>query len=349
MTFLIRDIGGNWREPAEIGYSSESSLQSIIAEHPSLLPEVSTNAVSCREFYSAAGPIDVITVDTNGAITVVECKLATNPQSRREIVGQVMDYASRLWQLDVDEFDRLWSKASGKSLFVGFLDEEDRVHNALMENLATGRFNLILAVDRINEDLKRITEYLNSITLPSVGVMLAEFTHATEGELEILSPRFFGADIVDAKMNKDTARKSRWTPELYLEWCNKFDPENETKAAAFIAALNEAGFYVGRGSASTPSLNCGITSSNSSRRWPIAMYTSEGRGAIFEVRFSDFKNQPEIASKMIQNLSEIPKIAIPLDEVKESGYSRRPNILLGECSLEALEQIPFAVSRAFES
>jgi hypothetical protein len=260
-----------------------------------------------------------------------------------------MDYASRLWQLDVDEFDRLWTRASGKSLFVGFSDEEDRVRNALTENLTTGRFNLILAVDRINEDLKRITEYLNSVTLPSVGIMLAEFTHATEGNLEILSPRFFGADIVDAKINNDTARKNRWSPELYLEWCNKFDPENETKAAAFIAALNDAGFYVGRGSASTPSLNCGIASSNSSRRWPIAMYTNEVRGAIFEVRFSDFKAQPDIAKKMIQNLSEIPNIAIPLDEVKAAGYTRRPNILFSECSIEMLEQIPFAVSRAFES
>lgn len=345
MTFLVRDVNGSWREPVDTGYESEASLQAILAEHPSLLPGVSAEAVACRELYSNVGPVDVVTVDSDGAITVVECKLATNAQSRREIIGQVMDYASRLWQLNADEFDRLWTRANGTSVFSLLSDEENRIRTSVEENLKVGRFNLVLAVDRINEDLKRITEYLNEITQPSVGVMLCEFTHAMEGNTEILAPRYFGADLVAIKTVKSGTVRHEWTPEEFLSWCEENDPQGATKVAELIAALSGAGFYVGRGRAMTPSLNCGLMLS-SGQRWPIAMYTSVERGALLEVRFSDFKKQPELAERMVKLISEIPNQNIPLDVVVDSGFTRRPNVSIRDFDSEALATIPGAVASA---
>jgi hypothetical protein len=64
---LIRQGDGTWREPA------------YAAEHPDLIPGVSAAAKSCREFGSEVGPADIVVVDANGDLTLVECKLATNP------------------------------------------------------------------------------------------------------------------------------------------------------------------------------------------------------------------------------------------------------------------------------
>lgn len=72
--------------------------------HPELIPGASPGARPCREFQSEVGPADIVVVDVMTEGTLVECKLASNPQIRREIVGQMFDYASRLWKMDVDDF-----------------------------------------------------------------------------------------------------------------------------------------------------------------------------------------------------------------------------------------------------
>jgi RecB family endonuclease NucS len=42
------------------------------------------------------GRIDVLAIDADGEISICECKRASNPGSRREVVGQVLEYAGWL-------------------------------------------------------------------------------------------------------------------------------------------------------------------------------------------------------------------------------------------------------------
>lgn len=187
MTLLIRTTGeGTWREPSGRGYDNEAALQAILAEHPDLVPGVDGAAIACREFESTVGPADVVILDGEGAITVVECKLRTNAEARRTVVGQVLDYASRLWQMDVDEFELRWRRADGgRDPFEQLGEDPTRLRETVAANLSAARFNLVLAVDVINDDLRRIVEYLNTITKPTTGVMLVEFTRYHEGDQEI--------------------------------------------------------------------------------------------------------------------------------------------------------------------
>ena len=46
---------------------------------------------------SGTGKADVVIVDASGDITVVECKLAANPEIRRRVVGQLLAYSSAIW------------------------------------------------------------------------------------------------------------------------------------------------------------------------------------------------------------------------------------------------------------
>ena len=91
--FLIRNAGGPWQTPSLFGYSDEAALQTILAEHPELLPGLEAPAVACTEFESGVGPADVVVVTDEGRFWLVECKLARNRQVRREVIGQVLDYA----------------------------------------------------------------------------------------------------------------------------------------------------------------------------------------------------------------------------------------------------------------
>ena len=101
---LFRAPDGSWSEPSTRGYVDEDALQALLAAHPDLLPGVTGDPAVCREFQSGVGPADLVVVDAEGSITLVECKLAANRQVRREVIGQVLDYASRLWRMPVEAF-----------------------------------------------------------------------------------------------------------------------------------------------------------------------------------------------------------------------------------------------------
>ena len=77
----------------------EDRLQALLAEHPALLPVDEIEPAFAplvllgREVPCEAGSIDAVFVSPGGYVTLVEAKLWDNPEARREVVGQVLDYA----------------------------------------------------------------------------------------------------------------------------------------------------------------------------------------------------------------------------------------------------------------
>jgi len=110
---LLRVDGGQWSPPATTGYGSESEMQRLLAAQPALLPGVGDGARAVTKFGTRVGPSDIVVVGMDGDITVVECKLASNEEARRKIVGQVFDYAARMWKMPVAEFEARWIQRSG--------------------------------------------------------------------------------------------------------------------------------------------------------------------------------------------------------------------------------------------
>jgi hypothetical protein len=49
----------------------------------------------CKELRTDAGRIDAVFINERGRLTIVECKLWKNPQARREVVAQTLDYFPR--------------------------------------------------------------------------------------------------------------------------------------------------------------------------------------------------------------------------------------------------------------
>lgn len=95
-----------------------------------------------------SGPIDVLLVSSYGRIGIVETKLSYNPQKRREVVAQVLDYALSLQDVERDELPTL-----PDSEFVP--DEID-----LSDGLASGKFLLIIAGDALDPRALRLSQSL---------------------------------------------------------------------------------------------------------------------------------------------------------------------------------------------
>jgi len=152
----VRQQGGKWTAPSSYGYINEAELQQILFDQPSLIEGVSSRAIPVRELTMSVGRADVVMVDTDGTITIVECKLATGPDIRRTIVGQVLDYAARLAELTPTVFAEHWQRRGGQPLDQFFDGQPEESRRAFEANLEAGVFTLVLAVDSINTDLRRI-------------------------------------------------------------------------------------------------------------------------------------------------------------------------------------------------
>ena len=204
---LIRHGGSSWHLPEVRAYGNEAHLEEILAEKPQILPGVGAGAAVVHQLQvPGTGPADLVAVDPFGAITVCECKLASNPEIRRTVVGQVFAYASGLWRLSYEQFDSAWRSRSEDhaSLFVSVWsdengDVEEEFRSVVAQNLADGNFRLILAVDSITSELRRIVEYLNAHTRTGTAVIALELGYGQESGVEVLIPRVYGVELAANK------------------------------------------------------------------------------------------------------------------------------------------------------
>lgn len=156
------------------GAVSEASLQQIIHDHPACLPisEVDplfANPVPvCMELNTPAGPIDNFLITPTGLPVLVECKLWRNPEGRREVVGQILDYAKELGRWSSSDLQRETArrlKGHGNVMLdlvrrAGHEVDEIEFNDALTHNLRRGRFLLLIVGDGIREGVEAIAEYL---------------------------------------------------------------------------------------------------------------------------------------------------------------------------------------------
>lgn len=152
----------------------EDYIQALVHAHPTILPigevdPIFVGAVPvCRELSTPAGSIDNLLVTPSGLPVLVECKLWRNAEARREVVGQILDYAKELARFTVSDLQREVSKATGGGP-TALLDmiraaepavDEVQFNDNLTANLRRGRFLLLLVGDGIRERVEAIAEYL---------------------------------------------------------------------------------------------------------------------------------------------------------------------------------------------
>lgn len=154
---------------------SENVIRDMVFDNPAILPidEVDpgygTLVPVARELnVPGVGRIDALFVDDRGRLVVVEAKLWRNPQARREVVGQILDYARELARWTYEDLQREVSSATkrqGNVLFdlvreAGGQNDEARFVDQVSRDLQAGRFLLLIVGDGITEGTQRIGEFL---------------------------------------------------------------------------------------------------------------------------------------------------------------------------------------------
>jgi len=156
-------------------FYNENWIQKICFETPSLLPieeiEPSFNGMIpvCRELSTASGFVDLIYINEYGFITIGECKLWRNPEARRKVIGQILDYAKDLSKWDYDKFESECLKArkgNEKKLFDIVQEyypeiEEHIFIDNVQSNLKKGRFLLSVIGDGIRENMEELANYIH--------------------------------------------------------------------------------------------------------------------------------------------------------------------------------------------
>lgn len=154
----------------------EATIQSIVQAYPSCLPIAEIDPLFagpvpiCTELNTPAGPIDNLMVTPSGLPVLVECKLWRNPEGRREVVGQILDYAKELSRWSSSDLQREVSrrlKREGNAVLqivrdAGHEVDEIGFNDALTLNLRRGRFLLLVVGDGIREGVEAIAEYLQA-------------------------------------------------------------------------------------------------------------------------------------------------------------------------------------------
>jgi hypothetical protein len=98
----MKRISFSKNAPESAAYD-EAWLQRLIMSHPRVLPVDQIERAFedlipiCMELPTTSGGyLDNLLITPRGDLALIECKLWRNPEARREVVGQIIDYAKDL-------------------------------------------------------------------------------------------------------------------------------------------------------------------------------------------------------------------------------------------------------------
>lgn len=207
-TIILRDLTGadsaqklsrvRLRKGSEGAAYDEAWLQKLIMAQPGLIPVGHIEPVFldmvpvCTELPMKAGFADNLFITPTGHIALIECKLWRNPKATREVVAQIIDYASELATWSYEQLEGAVKRSTlanapmnqkPGSLFeiVSPTGDSDEVafHDAVSRNLKLGRILLLIVGDGIREGLETLTDFLHRnaglhFTLSIVEIALFE-------------------------------------------------------------------------------------------------------------------------------------------------------------------------------
>jgi hypothetical protein len=237
---FVLKADGELVEMRQEGYLTEGHLQQLLADYPSVLagdqmnPAAPRRWVLVRKEAGLAGEeggsdrwsLDHLFLDQEAIPTIVEVKRSSDTRIRREVVGQMLDYAANAVVYLPVERIRTWFEEQ-----CGERDPAEALREALGAdldaetfwtqvgtNLIAGRVRLVFVADAIPPELRRIVEFLNSQMNPAevVGVEVQQYV-GRDGT-KTLVPRVIGrtADAERAKGTGAPRPEYRWDQAAFF-------------------------------------------------------------------------------------------------------------------------------------
>jgi hypothetical protein len=250
-------------------YESEDQLQALLEDNPELLlgetaesQSPSKYLVIVREAGVPEAPggsdrwfLDHLFLDGEGVPTLVEVKRSTNSQIRREVVGQMLDYAANIlahWPPGRmrDEFEARCEQAVPPIVPADVLREISEVDyeeywTRVKTNLDAKRLRLLFVADHIPASLQTIVEFLNE-QMKATEVLAVEVKqHRGEGQT-VLTTQIIGRTST-AQHTKSVREKREWNDELALAELRRSAEEGSGSPEAVAVADRLLGWASSRG------------------------------------------------------------------------------------------------------
>ena len=175
--------------PDEDGNRREAFIQNLIHDHPTLIPMAEIEPAFsplisvCKELPTPAGYLDNLWITPWGGLVFGEAKLVRNPQARREVVAQALDYASGVAEWTFDDLEaavrkalkqpsfKLWSLVEAETDLT-----EEQFTDAVQRRLRTGQLLLLIIGDGIREGVEALTAHLQLHAGLHVGLALLDLS-----------------------------------------------------------------------------------------------------------------------------------------------------------------------------
>lgn len=180
------DPGGKAVAMHPTPYDSEEEFQSLLARYPELLAGEQIDRENPRRWLLVGREIGVsdeedaqgrrwsldhLFIDQDGIPTLVEVKRQGDSRLRREVIGQVLDYAAhaRFWTntLLSQEFEKTCRKEGRDptEVLASFAKEKSADPEAfwaeIQKHLRDGDMRLVFFADSVPSELQRVVEFLN--------------------------------------------------------------------------------------------------------------------------------------------------------------------------------------------
>lgn len=368
--FLVRDD----QELVELtasAYDSEDLLQSLLERYPNLLAGDQIDSTAPRRWLlvkreapvpadadgSARWSLDHLLLDQEGIPTLVEVKRSSDTRIRREVVGQMLDYAANgvvYWPVEtVRAMYEARVRSEGHDPAGELVDrlgpelDPEAFWTAVKVNLQAGRIRLIFIADEIPPELRRVVEFLNN-QMQFAEVLAIEVRQYVGGNFRGLVPRLLGqTEQGNRKKNSGTALGARtWDQATLLA---EIEQRHGTAQAGVARRLIEwarsigAQLVWGHGTKDGSVIVGSIVGTRP--RWLFGIYTY---GKV-ELQFQSLQNRPEF--EPVDRRRELQRRlnAISGVSIADASLTKRPSfslaLLEGETAFQAfIDAISWAAS-----
>ncbi|MGI9043948.1 MAG: hypothetical protein ACR2GK_07450 [Gemmatimonadaceae bacterium] len=252
--FLIQDGGGLLRL-SEQPYDSEDLLQQLLAQYPEVLAGEDHGGqprkwlLVKREMAVPGDPsgsprwsLDHLFLDQTGIPTLVEVKRSSDTRLRREVVGQMLDYAANAvayWPVERLEADfHATARSAGndpEALLMELAGDQgsEAFWQRVKTNLQAGKVRLVFVADEIPVELRRIVEFLNEQMDPA-EVIAVEVRQFVGQGVRSLVPRVIGQTVEAQTKKAASSSHEPWTPAAFLARVRNSSGDAEAEAVQRI-------------------------------------------------------------------------------------------------------------------
>ena len=259
--------------PEGLGAFDEAWLQRLIHNNPACLPigEIEPGLdpfrAICQEVPTPRGPIDNLLMTGAGDIAIVEAKLFRNPEARRKVLAQTLDYATSLFRMRYEAFEQavlggIFVPGPKPASLYAALPEADKLEESafvdtVSRNLRRGRALILIVGDGIRTEVEALLDGLHvharfgfTLALVELGV----FKMPEDGHY-LIRPRTIGKTeivqrtIIEVVGGSATVREERavvpetLTSEAYWRSLEAEVPGARVALERLIGAAEPLGVY----------------------------------------------------------------------------------------------------------